>query len=159
MMEYHKQALLESKNSQKSETPSETSPVVETETISKYHIFPEEREYKSLSWIKVVLPKSPADLAGICVDDEIISFNGRPSDDVPVLVHFSNTVRNNIENPIRIVLRRKPSVERQLEDIQSTSASENLRLTKESKVICTYLTPKKWEGPGYLGCEVVPFTV
>lgn len=81
---------------------------------------------------------SPADEAKLLAGDKVIVFgsvkksHGTPTSEQNPLGEIVREVERNLGNPIPII------VERGL------------------KFITVSITPKKWTGPGYLGCKLVP---
>ncbi len=88
--------------------------------------------------VESVAQFSPADEAKLLAKDKVIVFgsvkktHGTPTSEQNPLGEIVREVERNLGNPIPIV------VERGL------------------KFITLSITPKKWTGPGYLGCKLVP---
>ncbi|KAB0804799.1 hypothetical protein PPYR_01769 [Photinus pyralis] len=81
--------------------------------------------------VTIVSPGSPAEIAGIQVNDLIVEFGS---------VNFSNF--NNIVDIANVVQH-------------SEGQQLYVKLQRGDRYITTYLIPKKWTGKGLLGCNIV----
>jgi len=76
---------------------------------------------------------SPAADAGLRKGDEIIQFGSICEPNFKALNQISELVQNSVNKPIRLTILREGHAEH------------------------FSLIPKRWSGPGLLGCHVVPF--
>jgi len=74
---------------------------------------------------------SPAEQAGIILGDEIVQFGSVNADNYKDLREIGNVVQNSVNQPITIKVMR-----------------QNCRVARLT------LVPKRWSGPGFLGCAI-----
>ena len=86
--------------------------------------------------ISSILPASPAAQGGLLVDDKILHFGEANASNHRRFEGIAECVRNSVDQVINVV------VERQIEG--------------KTKIIEIKLIPRRWKGPGILGCRFVP---
>ncbi|XP_046402324.1 26S proteasome non-ATPase regulatory subunit 9 [Ischnura elegans] len=86
--------------------------------------------------VNLVTPNSPASDAGVMEDDVIVQFGSVNADNFRSLQDIGNVVRASVGMPVEVIVLRK-------------------WLGTQKKVKLT-LTPRKWDGQGLLGCNIVP---
>lgn len=98
--------------------------------------------------IDAVADNSPAQLAGLLVDDRILSF-----DDINCQTEADNA-QQRLQRISSSVSRGAANNERLLVVVQRRAVSLNGLLSTEIKEL--YLQPQPWAGRGLLGCHLVP---
>ncbi|PRP73160.1 26S proteasome non-ATPase regulatory subunit 9-like [Planoprotostelium fungivorum] len=128
MVQVHSQAKSHRTETVSTKTNHSTS--VEQEDLSRYdHV-------AKFARVADVTANSPAALARLKVDDEILEFGSIHSTNNNGLKAVGELVRDSENRQIQVVVRRR----------------ENEQVT--TKILM--LTPKKWDGRGLLGCHIVP---
>ncbi|XP_006258031.3 26S proteasome non-ATPase regulatory subunit 9 isoform X1 [Alligator mississippiensis] len=82
--------------------------------------------------VNAVTPGSPASLAGLQVDDEIVEFGSVKAHNFQTLQNIATVVQHSEGKPLSVSVIR---------------GGEKVHLG---------LTPKRWAGKGLLGCNIVP---
>lgn len=92
-----------------------------------------EHEEKPFAKIDSVEPNSPADLAGIKVGDQMIS--------------FGSVTHRNLKGDLRNVA-----------NVAQSSQNQNVRVQvlRNGKVMTLSLKPQAWSGRGLIGCHIIP---
>ncbi|XP_025269355.1 26S proteasome non-ATPase regulatory subunit 9 isoform X2 [Camponotus floridanus] len=115
-------ALAEGSKAQDSVTPN-VSDSLETETLEPF------------LRVNLVSPGSPAEIAGIQVEDLILEFGSIHYRNFKSLTDIGKLVENSRYKVI------------------------NLKIKRGSNVIVLSLTPRPWVGKGLLGCNVIPLEI
>ncbi|KAF7991518.1 hypothetical protein HCN44_008889 [Aphidius gifuensis] len=92
--------------------------------------------YEAFLRVDFVSPSSPAELAGIMVDDLIIEFGSVNAQNYKSLKDIGDIVENSRYKQVIVKIRR--------------SSEQNMALT---------LIPRPWTGKGLLGCHIVPLEI
>lgn len=87
---------------------------------------------KPIAKVNFVNEESPASLAGLQVDDFILSFGTIKHENFKSLQDIGSVVQHSVGRKVPVVVRRGDSIHRLI------------------------LTPKEWSGKGLLGCNIVP---
>ncbi|KAL7996572.1 putative PDZ domain, 26S Proteasome non-ATPase regulatory subunit 9, PDZ superfamily, PDZ domain 6 [Plasmopara halstedii] len=92
----------------------------------------EEEDLLSFAVVESVQRGSPADIAGLQAQDELLRFGSADASNHRELAAIKDIVQRNINRQIRVLVRRK------------------------SEVLVVELTPQAWQGSGVLGCLLQP---
>lgn len=114
-------------------------PIVETNakdvSTSKPQLIeptPEETQLQAFAVVDSVQHESPADIAGLQAQDQVLKFGTADASNHRELAAIRDIVQSNIGSSIRVVVRR------------------------QQEVVALELTPQSWRGPGVLGCLLLP---
>ncbi|KAK1935394.1 26S proteasome non-ATPase regulatory subunit 9 [Phytophthora citrophthora] len=124
------------------ENPVEKTPVsdatermqqLETEWKQKLHeVKPEERDLLPFAVVDSVQSESPAEMAGLQSQDQVLRFGTADASNHRELAAVRDIVQRNIGSGIRVLVRR------------------------QTEILALELTPQTWRGPGVLGCLLQP---
>ncbi|XP_077302877.1 26S proteasome non-ATPase regulatory subunit 9 [Arctopsyche grandis] len=89
-------------------------------------------QLKTIVKVNFVSPGSPAEDAGIKVDDEIIEFGSVNASNFKALTQIAEVVQHSVNSRV------------------------NVKLLRDSETIDVSLTPHTWSGRGLLGCNIIP---
>ncbi|CAH0473152.1 unnamed protein product [Peronospora belbahrii] len=101
-------------------------------TTTTDEVSAEERELQSFAVVESVQRKSPAELAGLQAQDQIMRFGSADASNHRELAAIKDIVQHNVGSSIRVLVRRG------------------------LELLVLKLTPQTWNGPGVLGCLVQP---
>ncbi|PSN47597.1 26S proteasome non-ATPase regulatory subunit 9 [Blattella germanica] len=95
-------------------------------------IFPVKKYTDPIAKVNFVASNSPAEEAGICVDDLIVEFGSVNSSNFKSLNNIADIVQNSQGRPI------------------------NVQVKRNNAMVRMNLTPHVWAGRGLLGCNIIP---
>jgi 26S proteasome non-ATPase regulatory subunit 9 len=104
-------------------------------TSSSTTVFNIYKNKKCIAVIDEILMGSPSEQSGLQNGDELFSFGGIDIDSVDPISKIPSMVRENVDKPIDLVVKRK------------------------GELINISLIPKLWRGNGLLGCHLTPRNV
>ena len=104
-------------------------------TSSSTTVFNIYKNKKCIAVIDEILMGSPSEQSGLQNGDELLSFGGIDIDSVDPISKIPSMVRENVDKPIDLVVKRKGGL------------------------INISLIPKLWRGNGLLGCHLTPRNV
>ncbi|OWZ00095.1 26S proteasome non-ATPase regulatory protein [Phytophthora megakarya] len=106
---------------------------LETQWKTTLHeVKPEERDLLPFAVVESVQRDSPASSAGLQSQDQVLRFGTADASNHRQLAAVKDIVQRNINNSIRVLIRR------------------------DTEVLALELTPHSWNGPGVLGCLLQP---
>ncbi|XP_071450639.1 26S proteasome non-ATPase regulatory subunit 9 [Hetaerina americana] len=95
-----------------------------------------EVEMIPIARVNLVTPNSPSSDAGVMEEDVIIQFGSVNADNFRSLQDIGNVVKASVGMPVEVLILRK-----------WLGSQKKMKLN---------LTPRKWDGQGLLGCNIVP---
>ncbi|KAG1697472.1 hypothetical protein DVH05_016344 [Phytophthora capsici] len=106
---------------------------LETEWKQKLQeVKPEERDLLPFAVVESVQNESPAEMAGLQPQDQVLRFGTADASNHRELAAVRDIVQRNIGSGIRVLVRR------------------------QAELLALELTPQTWRGPGVLGCLLQP---
>ncbi|EEY55095.1 26S proteasome non-ATPase regulatory subunit, putative [Phytophthora infestans T30-4] len=92
----------------------------------------EERDLLPFAVVESVQNESPAEMAGLQAQDQVLRFGTADASNHRELAAVRDIVQRNVGSGIRVVVRR------------------------QTEILALELTPQSWRGPGVLGCLLQP---
>ncbi|RQM15883.1 hypothetical protein DD237_005538 [Peronospora effusa] len=121
---------LEFKTSKTPQVAKATAAAVQS--LRTEEITAQERELQPFAVVTSVERESPAEMAGLQVQDQVLRFGSADASNHRELAAVKDIVQRNIGNGIRVLVRR------------------------ETQLVVVELVPQTWSGPGVLGCLLQP---
>ncbi|CAI5741985.1 unnamed protein product [Peronospora destructor] len=112
--------------------PPVTDAAAAVQSLKTEEVITQERELPPFAVVESVERESPAEMAGLQVQDQVLRFGSADASNHRELAAVKDIVQRNIGSGIRVLVRR------------------------ETQLVVVELIPQTWSGPGVLGCLLQP---